>query len=323
MHLLKKKFFFLVLDHNSTRRLKLLKVLQQWFPNAYIKGVARQSRILDTIKKNNYDILFLPCDRGVEACEKLLSDIKNFASNLPVVIFVDEKVDKNIIALLTKGAYGVIRVSELSNNYPLSVILTTLQRKDYQEQVIKIQQSLKELTIKDEVTGIYNHRFLRECLEREFQNAQRYGHEMSVFMLDVDDFKEVNDKYGHLVGDFVLYELGQLLTRITRKSDVIARYGGEEFSAILPNTSLKDAYHLGVRICKTVARYKFKHEKAVIQLTMSIGATSSAYPRIRKALDLLRFADRALYTAKRSGKNTISVYPPLKEVHSPTTLVLI
>lgn len=323
MHLLKKNLSFLVLDHDSNRRSKLLRFLQQWFPNASIKGIANQSRLLDTIRNYHYDILFFPCDQDREVCEGLLSEIRNLTPSLPVVLFVDVKVDKNILALVAKSTYGIIRISDLSNEYPLSVILTALQRKDYQEEIIKIQESLKELAIKDEVTGIYNHRFLRECLEREFEKAQRYRQEMAVFMLDIDDFKEVNDRYGHLVGDFVLSELGHLLVRIFRRSDIVARYGGEEFSAILPNTRLKDAYLLGRRVCRTVAQHNFEYKKNIIQITLSIGATSSAYPRVRKAQDLLRFADRALYTAKKSGKNIICVYPPLKGNHSLTNLLVI
>ncbi len=310
MEVLKEKLEFLVVDPNNARRLQFINFLQQWFPKSHVKGIKKGSRALLTMRAQAYDLLFVPWDLEDIGCENLLREIKDAPYICPVVLLIDKKLPRTLIDLLELGVYGVVRLTELDGYYPLFIILSTLKRKTYQDRLIEIQQSLKEQSIKDDVTCIYNHRFLRECLEREFEESRRYNRPMSVFMLDIDDFKDVNDKYGHIFGDFVLHGVGQLLSRITRKSDIVARYGGEEFAIILPNTPLQNAYHSGIRLCRSMARHRFKRGRINIKLTISIGAVSSSYNRVKKAQDLLRFADRALYSAKKMGKNTIQLYPP-------------
>ncbi len=170
---------------------------------------------------------------------------------------------------------------------------------------------LKEMAIKDDLTGVYNRRLFKDRLQEEVKRAMRYKRPISLLMLDIDGFKEVNDNFGHMVGDVVLEKFAQLLKASCREVDVVARYGGDEFSIILPETDNQGAMLIAERISKKVEKQVFlkKDEGKTINLTISVGV-STCTRVMEETEDILHFADKALSLAKKEGKNSVIEYSP-------------
>jgi diguanylate cyclase (GGDEF)-like protein len=144
-----------------------------------------------------------------------------------------------------------------------------------------------------------------EKLEAEFGRVQRYGVSLSILMVDVDRFKTINDTFGHLTGDGVLKQLGELLRREVRTVDVVARYGGEEFVIVLPETGLDGAMSFAERIRARVARHEFPNADAPLSATVSVGVAAVPPAEIGSPEGLIALADEALYRAKNEGRNLV------------------
>jgi two-component system cell cycle response regulator len=165
-------------------------------------------------------------------------------------------------------------------------------------------EEIYQMTIKDGLTEIYNKRFFLEALDREMSRAQRYGRELAILLFDIDHFKEVNDSYGHLAGDYVLQALARLVSTRARREEIFARYGGEEFVILLPETSKDGAMELAEQLRKRVESYTFIFEGEEILLTISIGVATMG----RKAAtpnDFIKMADKQMYKAKAEGRNCV------------------
>ncbi len=173
-------------------------------------------------------------------------------------------------------------------------------------------EDLRDLSITDGLTEIFNHRYLHEQLAKEVERSDRYTTALTCLMLDIDDFKEVNDRYGHPFGDQVLVTIARLIREGVRQTDVVGRYGGEEFLIIMPHTEREAALLLANRILKAVAGYPFLSGMVSVHVTLSIGLAT--YPfldhGVKTKNGLLSAADQALYQAKRTGKNKTVVWQP-------------
>ena len=161
---------------------------------------------------------------------------------------------------------------------------------------------IANLSMRDGLTGLFNHTSCLEILDLEMRSCQRYGNPVSVIMIDVDDFKQVNDLHGHPEGDRILLELARMMESTTRDCDICCRYGGEEFAVILPHAVIKGASAIAQRICLE-AQCVYAGESPVsvscgVAVCGEEAATSHA---------LIAKADRGLYLAKRSGKNRVEV----------------
>lgn len=157
----------------------------------------------------------------------------------------------------------------------------------------------------DGLTRIHNRHHFDKTMVQELKRHQRYSQSLSMLMIDLDHFKQINDTYGHQTGDMVLQEVGKLLSATLRSSDYPARYGGEEFVVILPQTSDDQAWLLAERLRKKLAAVKFRSEGQLFQVTASIGVASLTPGSLQPAAELIREADNALYTAKASGRNMV------------------
>ncbi|UCF30576.1 MAG: diguanylate cyclase [bacterium] len=168
----------------------------------------------------------------------------------------------------------------------------------------------KVLTITDDLTNVYNYRYLNNILDRELLRAQRLNSSMSVLFLDLDSFKKVNDRHGHLVGSKILIELAGILKEAVRKVDAVARYGGDEYIVVLTDTSADGAMIVAERIRQMIEDYTFlEQEKYSIKLTVSVGV--AAYPEHAKSkVDLLHLADEAMYRGKYGKKNVVYMAVP-------------
>lgn len=169
-----------------------------------------------------------------------------------------------------------------------------------------LQEKLREQSTHDALTGLYNRRYLDETLGRELISAERHGHPVSVIMGDLDHFKAVNDRYGHLAGDEVLRAFGDLMKRHARGSDVYCRYGGEEFLLVLPQMSEDNAVERAEQLRSAMAATPVLYGATPIMVTASFGVAT--FPRDGRTGDeLITAADSALYAAKAAGRNRVNV----------------
>jgi len=184
---------------------------------------------------------------------------------------------------------------------------------------LKLRDTLRQQSIRDPLTGLYNRRFLEESLGRELALAQRKGDSLATFMLDVDHFKRFNDSYGHEAGDAVLRTLGRTLKEMARASDIVCRFGGEEFTAVLIGARLDGAVEWGDRLMSRVRKLDTKGGGQPLgRITISMGL--ALYPGHGQDIEtLLQAADVALYEAKRSGRDRLVVYQaPVNDASQPT-----
>lgn len=166
-------------------------------------------------------------------------------------------------------------------------------------------QKVKELTTIDDVTQLFNSRYMYDYLEQEIRRSQRYRLDLSIIFLDLDHFKNINDTYGHLIGSRLLQELAAVILSCLRNVDIAVRYGGDEFVVILPSTSKDDAVRVAERIKTGMADTVFLHSQGLkIKQTASFGVSS--FPEdANSELDLIRLADNAMYQIKNSTRNGI------------------
>jgi two-component system, cell cycle response regulator len=169
----------------------------------------------------------------------------------------------------------------------------------------RLFERIRNLSVRDGLTDLYNHKHTMELLSTEVSRAGRYEEGMSLIMLDIDHFKKVNDEHGHQAGDSVLRDVARLLRDTLRNVDAVGRYGGEEFAAILPHTSREDGLLTGERIRKAVADHPFRVGNRELKVTVSVGVASYPSGAVDSPGALVREADRALYRAKQAGRNAV------------------
>lgn len=175
----------------------------------------------------------------------------------------------------------------------------------------RIQSILENLATRDSLTNLYNRRHFLTLAEQEWKRALRYGHPFSVLMLDLDDFKDINDRFGHATGDQALIMVAGLIQGSLRKVEIAGRYGGDEFAVILPETPTEKGLIVGKRIHEKVVSQSIQTSKGLIRMTVSIGVaglSKQTGDQVESLEELLHRADVALYTSKNAGKNQVSLY---------------
>ena len=171
----------------------------------------------------------------------------------------------------------------------------------------QLYQRMEEMATTDGLTGLYNHRYFQEALDRELDRAERQKSRLSLALLDIDHFKSFNDTYGHPAGDEVLRILAGVLLKTARKTDIVARYGGEEFVVILPDTDAKRAGEMATRIRNAVRKKAFRIEGKSLRVTVSIGIACYPDDAVKKG-ELIDAADKALYHSKEGGRDQWTAY---------------
>lgn len=188
----------------------------------------------------------------------------------------------------------------------ISLVLDVTQRVRADREIRALKDALQEQATHDPLTGLYNRRYLEETLSRDLIRAGRQGACVSAVMGDLDHFKSVNDRYGHLAGDEVLRVFGGLMKRHSRASDIYCRYGGEEFLLVLPGMTEQDARHRAEQLRSEMAATPVTFGTTTIAVTASFGVAT--FPHNAKTGDaLISAADKALYAAKMAGRNQVAV----------------
>ncbi|HUR96170.1 MAG TPA: diguanylate cyclase [Gemmatimonadales bacterium] len=185
----------------------------------------------------------------------------------------------------------------------INAAVAALEKAYDLENAVMGQEQLRHLAETDPLTNCFNRRALMEKLEQEMDRAARYATMLTGMMIDLDNFKQINDTHGHLVGDRVLKQLANLLKREQRSVDIVARYGGEEFVVLLPETTAAESRNFAERILRRVATHDFGETGKPVRVTISIGIASYPDERITDGESLLRLADSHLYRAKSDGRN--------------------
>jgi len=177
--------------------------------------------------------------------------------------------------------------------------------KQVQDTLLKSEALLREQSVRDHLTGVFNRRYMEETLERELFRASRKGLSLGIIMFDVDVFKRINDTFGHAAGDAILRELGSLLLKHVRGEDIAARYGGDEFILILPDASREVTAGRAERLCEHVRHLLVQYEGQTLEaVTFSVGV--AIFPEHGStSVVLLKAADDALYRAKREGRGRV------------------
>ncbi len=192
----------------------------------------------------------------------------------------------------------------------ISIVASYLSRKQYDQikkQKERLQQDelqLREVAIRDSLTGLYNRRYLGTTLDREISRASRKNQSLGIIMADVDNFKSINDNFGHAFGDYVLSLVSELFINNMRSYDIVCRYGGDEFVLVMPDSTLPNALKRAEDLRQFVENTGFTFENKTINVSISLGVC--AYPEHGMSADnLLRSADKALYAAKENGRNSV------------------
>lgn len=184
----------------------------------------------------------------------------------------------------------------------LSMIVSTLTLALRNSEVHREAQAMATI---DSLTGLFNKRYFSDMLDREFKGTMRYQTPVSLIMMDLDNFKMINDRYGHQAGDAVIKEISAMLTKSLRDIDVPARYGGDELAIILPETGAEQAFFVAKRLKRLFEQNPIKYRGNSITVTASIGISSCPNSSIKTVEDMISEADKALYDAKKCGRNRI------------------
>ena len=232
----------------------------------------------------------------------------------PVVMLTGSGTEEIVAQAFQEGAVGYLPKGSLSQEKLRNTIDAALDKWTRLQQAMADKEKLEQLATLDSLTGLYNRRAILGKLRELINLANRYKEDFSLIMLDIDHFKKINDRYGHLAGDEVLEEIATLIHRNIRDTDIVGRYGGEEFIIILPKTNLSSAWVVAERLRSIIEKTELK-DSAGNTFTITISQGLAGGERGEDAYSLISRADEALYKAKEKGRNCVQILlgPSLKD----------
>ena len=263
---------------------------------------------MEVLEGGQFDLIFLDHILSDGNGIDFLGRMKKKEVEIPVVVITGKGDEMIASQLIQAGAYEYLPKDRLSDKSIFRVIVTTLEKAHLKREIKKAQKKMAEMSTRDELTGLYNRRYFMEALGREVSRAKRYETDLVLCMMDLDHFKRINDTYGHQAGDMVLTEIGKMLKKCIRQSDLVCRYGGEEFAVIFPNVRPEEAHMVCERFKEMVAGHQFKYNSSQFQLTVSTGIAPFSEPKSTSLQKLVDLADQALYQAKDAGRNRVVEY---------------
>ncbi|MDR2614859.1 MAG: diguanylate cyclase [Candidatus Accumulibacter sp.] len=278
------------------------------------------------IKANNgYDAVRLPkgsvIDLGRdEFINRIRRSREAVIGNTLRTRFLEGRAGDRILAgvpIIYQGdLLGVIVMNCRNEDISDKLLFTLAGQAGIAIQNARLFERINAMATTDGLTGLNNRRYFFELADREFVRYKRYGAPLSVFMIDIDHFKRINDTHGHAVGDRVLMHLAKTLTDEVRDSDIVGRYGGEEFAVILPETNLETALDIAERVRQAVENdAAHTEESGDIRYTLSIGV-STFIRDVQAVATVFETADKGLYEAKAAGRNRVVA----KEIETPNIL---
>jgi diguanylate cyclase (GGDEF)-like protein len=292
----------LVADDNNDSAQSLALLLEAWgfAPTVVYDGHAARVRLFEpeapTLALLDWN---MPGLHGIDICRMLRQDT---GRPYTYVILVTGRGKEQMVDGLQAGADDYL--VKPADPTELRARLNTAQRiLNLQDQLLATQRQLREQATHDSLTGVWNRGMILEMLEREMIRSRREGQPLTVIMADIDHFKQVNGRFGHLGGDLVLRQTAQRLVGELRPYDAVGRYGGEEFLILLPGCDAAAGALLAERLRRCVAASSVLDGTHTMRVTLSMGI--AAWGQGMTAADLLRVADAGLYSAKRAGRNRV------------------
>ncbi len=247
----------------------------------------------------------LPDGDGVNLCHELKSDSSAF--NRYVIMLTAEASAASVLEGFERGADDYV-AKPVGMPELLARVRAGLRIVSLQKALIQSNRKLELVAGTDSLTGLQNRRAFQEKFEKSFEHAMRYQRPLSLLLLDLDHFKQVNDNYGHQAGDDVLFSIGSVISAHLRSSDTAARFGGEEFAIILPETHLLPAYQVAEKIRRAIEATSIGSDSVErLHATVSIGVASMPHSTFPDAPALLAAADRAMYRGKNRGRNRVEM----------------
>jgi diguanylate cyclase (GGDEF)-like protein len=251
--------------------------------------------------------VMMPVMDGLEACRRLKATAET--RDIPVIFLSALDDTETKVNGLSLGANDYIskpfRAEELLARVRVAIRLKRErdQLRTSAEEARQKAEAASEMSMTDALTGLLNRYGLQRALQREISEARRYARPFSCLMIDIDEFKYINDTYGHAEGDAALMQVARVLTEDVRGSDVVCRYGGEEFLVLTPETQLEGALALGEKIRQSAASRLYGGGERVFPLTLSVGVAELS--DLESGHDMIARADVALYHAKERGRNRV------------------
>ncbi len=263
--------------------------------------------------------IMMPDMDGFEVCRMLKESDET--EEIPIIFLTAKTETEDIIKGFELGAVDYV-TKPFNSLELLSRVRTQLEVKKSREQILKINTQLRKeiaerikiaeelrmknaildrMAVTDSLTGLFNHGHIIERLTQEMTKSRRYSFHLSIIMFDIDDFKRINDSYGHQIGDHVLSKVSSTITHELRNVDLVGRYGGEEFLVVLPHTNIKGSLTTAERIRKSIASLKWPEQ--TLTLTISGGTCALVDENVQQ---FIKKADDLLYTAKKKGRNQIA-----------------
>jgi diguanylate cyclase (GGDEF)-like protein len=277
-----------------------------WVENGKLAIKTAKTELVDLIVLD----VVLPDIDGKEVCRWLKSN--KDTKGVPIIILSGKISTKEKVFGLEAGADDYLPKpydeSELKAR-AYACLRTKILQDELREKNRRLEElllNLETLAITDSLTGLYNRRYFESVIEKEFNRSTRYGDHTSCLMIDIDQFKKINDEYGHSAGDQVLKEIAIVMKNCLRKIDTMARWGGEEFVVLFPQTNKGGAFKAASRILTSVSTCKLSSGPE--QITVSIGLAAIPEPSIDNSEKLIDASDSALYEAKAKGRNRIEVF---------------
>jgi diguanylate cyclase (GGDEF)-like protein len=270
-----------------------------------VTGCTDPEQAIEKVKNTIYDLIItdlnMPKIPGVEFIKKA----KKISPKTDLVVMTGFPSVETAVECMKNGASDYL-AKPIDLEY-LDIIVEKSLYKRVLEKRAAEREYFEHISRVDGLTGLYNHNFFHELLTAEIARSDRYNYSFSLIMIDIDDFKKINDNYGHQMGDTILKEIASIFKHLVRITDPAVRYGGEEFAIILSQTAKEYGRVFADRIVNGVATAKFKgfpHNE-----TITVSAGLAGYPDdARTHESLIKRADEALYQAKKMGKNTLYVY---------------
>ncbi|MBD3166451.1 diguanylate cyclase [bacterium] len=302
----------MVFEPDDTIRAELCQALQE-DPLSDIDPIESVDAARLVLAEKKFNLVIAPTKPEGMTDNQFVRLVNEFSPGIPVLL--TGSPDKSSRRhMLEAGADDILYkpIEEKEVLYRAARALQLYRLRQASEELRRQNKELWGRAITDRLTGLYNRQYFEEVLSGEFERAKRYRTQVSCIMFDIDHFKMINDRYGHLTGDTVLRELGKLVVDTLRRADIAARYGGEEFVVILPETTRSGAKLVAERLREYTEAFQFCAQSPpengpMRTITISLGVAHYPDDRVSTSQQLLKMADEMLYIAKRAGRNRVVV----------------
>jgi diguanylate cyclase (GGDEF)-like protein len=294
----------LVVDDDDTVRESLSDYLE--FHDYAVTAVASAGGALEAVAQGEFDLvisdLVMPGMDGLA----MIKAMRAAGREVPLLVMTGYASIEHAVESMKAGASDFI-TKPLKLDHVVLVVQRVLETAALRR-LAGEREYYKELSISDGLTHVANYRHFNHVLQQEVERQRRFQRPLTLLLLDIDDFKKVNDRHGHLLGDLVLVKVASLLRDEVRGFDFVARYGGDEFTVILPEIAARSALAAGRRIIRSIGLADFRSPEGIDAGPISVTVGIASFPKdAGDALQLVAMADRAMYAGKKAGKNCLCV----------------